>query len=1216
MMSARNNKLVILILVLLLAGSLFAAREKRKAGEGEDKPKGPSKVKMEGPVIQTDSKSMLQRDKAIDQLLELIKDFPEGPKKAEVYRRLAELYWEKARSLKAVVMDEYNKATDKYYEMNNPDAPMPELDLKNAWKWNNKAIDICDHIIKKYDKFSGIDEVYFFMASNLMEVGQPLKAIRYYQLVVEKYKNSKFAADAYYEMGEYFFNNNNVFKAMPSYKAIIDNFPTDKFFGFALYKYAWCQYNVGEYAESIKVFQQVVEFSEKQQKVSLKEDALNDMVAPFAEAGSVDDAEKYFKTIVKEQKYFLAVLKKLAQIYFEQDRSEEAVKIYRKLLKEAPTRSEAPLWQKQIVESYKKLNMKDNVREEIVNLVKVYADANSAWSKANIKDTTTIESASQTAEANLRILLVEYHNEARKTKADKTWSIVEEMYPTYLKYFPKSEAAYDIRFNYAEFLYEKKKYKEAGDQYQIIADMNAKGHHFEDASYGAVSCFGALLEDEQKKQKEKARESLKERADVGIDENKVKIAGSDKKAEKKADKAEKKEAKEQKKEAKEAKETKEAKEEVKKEMPKPMEIPELHQKFIKACETYIKNIPRSKYLVDIIYKQAITYYAFNHFQESVPVFEMIVQKYPREELAQYAADLTMTSLDLTEDWEAISSKAREFLRNSALISGRNRLKDDLEKFKEMATFYAAENPAKKGNSIETAERYIAFVTEFPNSKFNDIALNNAIFYYQKGEDLYKSIRVQERFLSETAKMYKESKLRDDIVFGLAKNYGAIAYYDKAAGLFVDFATKAPNNKNAGDAVYNAAVLYENIGDTEKAIDNYKLYVNKYAKDDKDKSRIALQYGYIWMRKGKSFYDKAKKGFDKFFEEYTQIKGLKDYVFLDKNGKKASPTDSPVEISKGDMNIIYAVYSAFISMAKDEDNKPEYYKNIDKVLQLFRKGQFKEKEAFAETTSDIIAEAMIIELNAEVDDYLALNFDVKYKKMNYETDPATGMPIEYANENAIPKAIKAEMDKFNDETTKRLTKKAEMLVGLEKSYMAIIEQTKSPRLTPGALFNIGRLYRDMTDKMFAAPLPPWLNENQKIAYKNMLDEKALNARQRAVDLLEKALYKGYETSVYNEWVKKAKSELKYFQELRPGKYYDENEIIPDSDMIETSSLIGRIDTDIKFQAISNEEKEKLLDKLKNPEPETKPEVKPEVKPVTTDAAKEKPADAKENTKEKK
>ena len=1174
----RNKKLIsILVALMIISFSLDVMAQRKKR---ETRSTGPKKTTMDVKEVKSDKASMEKRDEAIKQLNDLIKDYPEGPRKAEVYRRLAELYWEKAKGIKDVIMKEFNKATDKYYEINDPNAPMPELDLKPSWVWNNKAVDICDYIIKKYPTFSGIDEVYFFMASNLMEIGQPLRAVRYYKLVVEKYKNSKFAADAYFQMGEYFFNNNNVFKAIPNYKAIIDKFPENKFYGFALYKYAWCMYNVGEYEKSVKLFQQVVQVADKIKDVDLKENALNDMVAPYAESGTVADAERYFKTIVKEKKYFIAVLIRLAGIYFEQDRSKEAITIYKKLQKEAPEHPRGPTWQKQIVESYKKLNSKDDVRREILQLVKLYADENAVWVKANKKDETTLESARQTAEAALRILTVEYHNEARKTKSDTTWKIVGELYPIFLKYFSKSEASYDMRFNYAEYLYDHKKYNEAGEQYQKVADLNPKGHHFEDASYGAVSCFGALLEEDQKKAKEAAKNRIRKAKKEGagqIQANMVKTA-DDKDA---------------------------AKRDVIAKEFKPKKIPELHQKYIKACDTYIKNIPRSKYLVDIIYQQAITYYAFNHFDKAVPVFEMIVKKYPRHKLAEFSADLIMDSLNMSKDWEAINNKSREFLRNSALLSGRNRLKKDLEKFKEMASFYASDIPHKNGKSLESAERYVAFVTEFPNSKFNDVALYNAIVYYQKGGDLYKSIRVQERFLRETGKIYDKSRLKDKVMFGLAKNYEAIAYYDKAAQLYIDFVEKAPKAEKAGDAVYNAAVLFESIGETEKAIDNYRLFVDKYAKEEKEKFQIALQYGYIWMRKGKTFYDRAEKGFDRFMDEHIKLKGLNDFVFLNEKGEvQKLEEEVKIQVEKGDPNTLIALFGAKMKMAEDNGQKEDFYKNADKILQIFRGGEFKEKEPLNEISRDFVAQAMIQEVLPEYDVYMGIKLDnipFKKKMKGYEIiqwgfDVQDGKIVHLAGEDvsqltgsekANLKAAVKEKDKFNEVSQERIKKKVEMTVTLSEKFAKIIEIAKSPRYTPASLYYIGKVYKDLTDQMFNAPVAPWLSDAQISAYKQFLDEKAFGAQKNAVAFFESAMKKGYETSVYNEYVAKAKYELRYFQEVTGGKYYDENEIVPASNMIETSSYIGKIDIKFNFPKISKEERKKLKKMLNKPKVQAVP-----------------------------
>ncbi len=1173
---------LVLLAVVTATSDLAAQRKRREV----DTSTGPARTQVETATIEIDSKAMEKRNEAIRQLQELIRDYPEGPRKAEIYRRLAELYWEQSRATRGAIMEEYQRETNRYYELNDPNLPMPELNLNPAWEWNNKAIEICDYIIKTYPNFENIDEVYFFMASNLMEVGQPLRAVRYYTLVVERFENSRFAADSYFAMGEYFFENNNVFKAMPNYKAIIDKFPDNKFYGYALYKYAWCMYNVGEYEESVKLFQQVVEVAQKMVGADgrvgdqdLMENALNDMVAPYAESGSVDDAERYFKTIVKETRYFIAVLRRLAEIYFSQDRNEEAIVIYRKLIEEAPERPEGPTWQKQIVESYQKMNNKDMVRKEIINLVKNYADPKAPWVQANKEDEVTLESARQTAETALRIMTVDYHNEARKTNNRATWDIVAELYPIYLEYFPKSEASYDMRFNYAEFLWDHKKYSEAGDQYQIVADMNPKGHHFENASFGAVSCFGMLLEAEQKKAENLAKQRMAESRKQGAGEiQSDRVALADEKADVK-------------------------KEEIEDQF-KPQPIPDLHQRFINATETYIRNIPRSKYLVDIIYKQAITYYSFNHFDKAVPSFEMIVQKHPRHNLAVYAADLIMDSLNMTRDWEAINSKAREMLRNSALISGRNRLRNDLESFKEMASFYSSEIPAQGKRYLESADRYMAFVTEFPRSKFNDVAKFNAIVYYQRGGDLYRSIRVQEQFLRETGEVYVKSGLRDRIMFGLARNYEAIAEYDRAARLYVDFVEQSPDSKDAKDAIFNAAVLFEAIGDTERAIDNYRLYVEKHAETDKEKSQIALQYGYIWMRRGRTFYDRAERGFDRFVSDHLDIRGLEDFFFIDEKGQRKEITSNPsVVVEKGTPNVIFALYGARMRMNEELGNREQFYANVDKVLQIFRGGEFKEKEEINEISRDTIAKAMLAELASEFKDFLEIRFDnieIKPKMKGYELltfgfDVVDGEIIHHGGENpddyltpADKRNLRAAAkikDDFNEVSQERMTRKIELTVSLTDKYANIIEATKSPRYTPAVLYHIGRIYRDLTDQMFNAPVAPWLSEAQIAEYQTFLQERAFGAQKNAVTFFEQAIVQGYNTSVYSDWLLRARKQLKYFPLVTGAKYYDENEIVPRPNMIETSSFIGRLDRNIKFPEMDPKEREALKRSLNRPKTTT-------------------------------
>ena len=117
-----NNKTlrVFLAVLLVLSFSLTLSAQRKKRDDETTASDGPAKARVEADAVKTDSRSMKARDKSIEELTNLLKDSPESPRKAGHYRRLAELYWEKARGIKAVIMDEYNKKIDKYYEMNDP----------------------------------------------------------------------------------------------------------------------------------------------------------------------------------------------------------------------------------------------------------------------------------------------------------------------------------------------------------------------------------------------------------------------------------------------------------------------------------------------------------------------------------------------------------------------------------------------------------------------------------------------------------------------------------------------------------------------------------------------------------------------------------------------------------------------------------------------------------------------------------------------------------------------------------------------------------------------------------------------------------------------------------------------------------------------------------------------------------------------------------------
>ncbi|HSA33618.1 MAG TPA: hypothetical protein P5077_07825 [bacterium] len=159
----------------------------------------------------------------------------------------------------------------------------------------------------------------------------------------------------------------------------------------------------------------------------------------------------------------------------------------------------------------------------------------------------------------------------------------------------------------------------------------------------------------------------------------------------------------------------------------------------------------------------------------------------------------------------------------------------------------------------------------------------------------------------------------------------------------------------------------------------------------------------------------------------------------------------------------------------------------------------------------------LENDLELLNYGKINLNVKINP-NIDFDPEH---IDYAGNN-IPYDIKREMDYFNNETVKRLTKKAELLVELEKAYLHIMKNSKYLDVKAEMLTRIAILYTDIYEKMVQAPIPPWLNSRQEQVYRDMIVKKGTNARTKALDAFRKVLDLG--PSVSSEWRDYAQNEI--------------------------------------------------------------------------------------------
>ncbi len=191
-------------------------------------------------------------------------------------------------------------------------------------------------------------------------------------------------------IGEYYFDNNNAYKALLAYQKATKYKNSPKY-AFALYKLAWCWYNVGEFGKAIDTMKSVVQCSMTgsqtagtKRRLTLQDEALKDLVRFFADAGEMEEAYAYFNKLGKKD-LIRAMLKRLADTYFEQGKFEQCIQTYRRLIAEDPQSSKAPGYQNEIILAYQKIGRKKETLNEIKRLLDAYGK-NSAWARTNSAD--------------------------------------------------------------------------------------------------------------------------------------------------------------------------------------------------------------------------------------------------------------------------------------------------------------------------------------------------------------------------------------------------------------------------------------------------------------------------------------------------------------------------------------------------------------------------------------------------------------------------------------------------------------------------------------------------------------------------------------------------------------------------------------------------------------------------------------------------------------
>ena len=996
----------------------------------KDDQKGP-RFNAEMNLMGRKSREEMSEDKfkeALALLRKLIQATPDNdPAKPDLFDRLSEMYWQRSSDLTIRAFDKEAQC-QKTAKPGQEQACTAERErgLAGAQKYRDDAIEVYKSIVKTFPQYPRLDGVLFALGYNYQQKQQPDAAKRFYAEVIKRYPDSKYVADTLTNIGEIYFDAGEVDQALKAYQKVVTNYKDADTYGYALYKLGWCFMNTGDYKQSLAQFLMVIKYTKDQtgkrnpNKISLYKESIRDLVRSYVNIpdANPNQAIAFFRKAAPDD--YIQLAENLAEQYSTTGQVENSNKLYRDLIGISPTSYKVVQYEMEIAFNTRNMS-RDST--EIVKEVKRLVDL---WRKvrdAKDADPKKVAHDREKIEELVRSLSVQMHIQWMKTKNPDDYAISYELYKDYIEVFPDGPNIYTISFYYGELSYAGQKWGEAAKAYEHTLALKPDGEFTADAAQGQVLAYKKLI-------------------DIRQDKGANNVAETDSKPGEDAA------------------------------TPKAKPLSEDQQKFIKACDVYAKFVKDSEYLVDIEYDAARLYYDANQFDEAVPRFKDISEKHPEHRLAVFAANLLLDAYNLKGDMEVLDKQVDSFLK----IYTPQRDPEFyalLVKLKQQSSFKKCQGIERGKEWVRAATCYKSYAANYPQSEFVDKSYYNAALNYEREKMLEQSIEMKLKIVNDVP----QSPLVPKALYQIAGNLHALAIYSQAAKIYEAYAEKFPKEENARDALRNAAVFRQGLGDYDQALADAAAYMKLIGAKPDEAAEVFFTMGLTYEKQEK--WDNVISHFNDYLKKFA------------KAGKVDLTLESYVHIGNAYQH------------KKDE---PSAQKAYNTSYTAYTKLTDAEKQGLT-TGLGAVAEARF-----KMGEAVRAEFDtVKLKIFPYKN-----------------------VKKFVEEMSKVIIKKSDLIAKARTIYLEVIE-LRSANWAIAALTRIGQMYQQLANDTYDAPVPVTFDEEQVETYKGAMAERAQPVEAKAIEAYITAVKKAQELRWFNEYSDTAAKEL---ARLSPKEYrYD-------------------------------------------------------------------------------
>ena len=799
-----------------------------------------------GRVKELEAEERKRRLDAIARFEEFLRRYPQHPLYTpDALFRLAELYFGRANDEYLRALESYDTRIEAFTSGKTKEQPAEPL------QDYGKTIELFQTLIADFPRYRLIDGAYYLLGYTLTEMGEDERGRDAFQTLVRRAPQSQFTPEAWMRIGEYHFDFNELAPAIKAYTQVLA-FTESPYYDRALYKLAWTYYRNDEFDAAIKRFVQLVEFADSQgvdgkegTAGDLREEAIQYIAVSLSEedwdGDGLPDGEvlldRAFRYLSGDRPFEVEVLRRLGDIFFDNTRYDDAIAIYRYLLQRFPYHRDNPAVHMRVVESLERQQRLDEAFAERDKVTASYASG-SEWYARNENDRDAIKAALELTEQSLIAAAVYYHDRAQQLKdkarvmedeaaqaeSQRFYGAAARNYEAYLSKYPHSKNAYELGFFYAECLFYSGKLNDAAVQYGKVRDESELGQYRHEAAKTAILALEMYLDEQVETGAVKAKASANWDPSGAPSEEYAKDAEG-------------------------------------KNIITPEEFEELTARLIGERDAYViagLNDPDVPALQGrIAFKAAELYYRYKQFPETRTRMAAILERYPKDEVATYAAAYLIDTYRVEGDW----TKMEEWGKRIADLGIEDpELYKEIEVLRLGALFKQAEQDFTDGKYDEAAAKYVQIVTEKPKFEYAEHAINNAAVAYEKLRKFESAMKLYERIYTE----YPNSQFAENALYRTAINSEKFFNFEKAMSLYLLLTDKFPDSDKRADALYTAALLQENNQQYRDAAKNYERYVKLFPERD-DAPETFYQAALVYKKMGKE--RDMVRVFNRFIKKY-------------------------------------------------------------------------------------------------------------------------------------------------------------------------------------------------------------------------------------------------------------------------------------------------------------------------------------------------------------